>query len=395
MPWSPPRHCHAAATGSRLPGGGDHRPAPVRQDHAGAQRLSRPPYVNAGRPGHARAGAGRPARASWPACRDGAVLDEVQRAPELLSYLQGVVDAAPAHGPLRPHRLAAVRRCWTASASRWPAAPACSTLLPLAHSRAAPPRPASSRWKSDCGAAATRPCMPRTAVPSRRTGLPAYVATYVERDVRQLLNVGNLLTFQRFVAMCAARSGQLLNLTSLAADCGISQTTARQWLTVLEASHLRSAAAALPPQLRQAAGQDAQAVLPGQRAAVLPAAHRHAATTWRRTPLRGAIFETWVVGRDAQAPLQPGPAGRPVLLARQPRPGGRPGVRASGRGCTAWSASRAPPTPPTGWQRRAAGCRPPVPWQRRRCCCTAVTTATPGPTTSVLSWRHLGLPAAD
>ena len=55
----------------------------------------------------------------------------------------------------------------------------------------------------------------------------SYLATYVERDVRQILNVGNLLTFQRFVAMCAARSAQLLNLNSLAADCGISQPTAR------------------------------------------------------------------------------------------------------------------------------------------------------------------------
>lgn len=64
------------------------------------------------------------------------------------------------------------------------------------------------------------------------------MATYLERDVRQLLNVGNLLTFQRFLAMCAARSGQLLNLNSLASDCGISQPTARQWLTVLQASHL-------------------------------------------------------------------------------------------------------------------------------------------------------------
>jgi hypothetical protein len=71
-----------------------------------------------------------------------------------------------------------------------------------------------------------------------------YVATYVERDVRQLLNVGNLLTFQRFLAMCAARSGQLLNLNSLASDCGISQPTARQWLTVLQASHL---VALVPP----------------------------------------------------------------------------------------------------------------------------------------------------
>ena len=123
----------------------------------------------------------------------------------------------------------------------------------------------------------------------------AYFATYVERDVRQLLNVGNLATFQRFVAMCAARSGQLLNLNGLASDCGISQPTARQWLAVLQASHL---VVLLPPYhrnfgkrlvktpklyfvdtgllcwlLRIASPQDLQV---------------HAA--------RGAVFETWVVG---------------------------------------------------------------------------------------------------
>jgi len=67
---------------------------------------------------------------------------------------------------------------------------------------------------------------------------PNYVATYVERDVRQLLAVRQLGLFQRFLKMCAARSGALLNLSSLAADCGISHVTAREWLTVLEASYI-------------------------------------------------------------------------------------------------------------------------------------------------------------
>ena len=65
-----------------------------------------------------------------------------------------------------------------------------------------------------------------------------YVSTYLERDVRQLLAIRNLATFQRFVKMCAARSGQLLNLSALGADCGISAVTARDWLSVLEASYL-------------------------------------------------------------------------------------------------------------------------------------------------------------
>lgn len=65
-----------------------------------------------------------------------------------------------------------------------------------------------------------------------------YVMTYVDRDVRQLIEVQNLSLFQRFLKMCAARIGQLLNLSSLANDCGVSHTTARKWLSVLEAGYI-------------------------------------------------------------------------------------------------------------------------------------------------------------
>jgi len=65
-----------------------------------------------------------------------------------------------------------------------------------------------------------------------------YVASYLERDVRQLLAIRDLATFQRFVRMCAARSGQMLNLSALGADCGVSAVTAREWLSVLEAGYL-------------------------------------------------------------------------------------------------------------------------------------------------------------
>ncbi len=67
---------------------------------------------------------------------------------------------------------------------------------------------------------------------------PNYATTYLERDVRQLLAVRDLSLFQRFIKLCAGRTGQLLNLSSLAADCGISHVTAREWLSVLEASYL-------------------------------------------------------------------------------------------------------------------------------------------------------------
>ncbi len=64
------------------------------------------------------------------------------------------------------------------------------------------------------------------------------MATYLERDVRNLTSVRDLITFQRFLRLCAARTGQLLNLSSLATDCGISQSTATAWLSILEASYI-------------------------------------------------------------------------------------------------------------------------------------------------------------
>ena len=66
--------------------------------------------------------------------------------------------------------------------------------------------------------------------------LKNYYQTYLERDVRDILNVGDRESFGRFVGLCAGRNGQLLNLSSLAGDCGITHTTARRWLSVLEAS---------------------------------------------------------------------------------------------------------------------------------------------------------------
>jgi predicted AAA+ superfamily ATPase len=65
----------------------------------------------------------------------------------------------------------------------------------------------------------------------------SYVQTYLQRDVRDLLKVGDLEAFMRFLKATAARTGQLLNYTDLARDCGMSVNTARNWMTVLQASH--------------------------------------------------------------------------------------------------------------------------------------------------------------
>ncbi len=65
-----------------------------------------------------------------------------------------------------------------------------------------------------------------------------YFETYVQRDVRQLLNVRNVSQFEKFVRLCAGRIGQLINFQSLGNETGISHTTVREWLSILEASYI-------------------------------------------------------------------------------------------------------------------------------------------------------------
>jgi predicted AAA+ superfamily ATPase len=67
---------------------------------------------------------------------------------------------------------------------------------------------------------------------------PNYIQTYLERDVRLLQNIHDLNIFVRFLKLCAGRTGQLLNLNSLANDCGVSPNTAKSWISVLEASYI-------------------------------------------------------------------------------------------------------------------------------------------------------------
>jgi uncharacterized protein len=165
------------------------------------------------------------------------------------------------------------------------------TLLPLAQSEL-PERSVSLEERLWRGGYPALHAAHRTADPAH--WFASYVSTYIERDVRQLLNVGNLLTFQRFVSMCAARSGQLLNLNALAGDCGISQPTAQQWLAVLRASHL---VALLPPYHRNFGKRlvkspklyflDTGLLCWLLRIASPDELQIHAS--------RGAVFETWVV----------------------------------------------------------------------------------------------------
>ena len=175
---------------------------------------------------------------------DGAIIDEAQRCPDLFSYLQDLVDSRRRMGDfiLTGSQQFGLRSGISQSlAGRVGLVQLLPFSLPeLAGAERLPDRLDDLLWRGAYPPLYDRPLTPDIWFPN-------YVATYLERDVRQLLAVRDLDLFQRFVKLCAARTGQLLNLSSLASDCGISHVTAREWLSVLEASYL---VIRLPPYFR-------------------------------------------------------------------------------------------------------------------------------------------------
>jgi predicted AAA+ superfamily ATPase len=164
----------------------------------------------------------------------GAIFDEAQRWPDLFSYLQGLVDEdrTPGRFILTGSQQFGLMAGVTQSLA---GRVAMSRLLPFSAAEIA---------GVGNGQATLDDVLWRGSYPALNIDAPtqpsdwfaSYITTYLERDVRQLLKVQDLSTFQRFVRLCAGRTGQLLNLSAVASEAGISHTTARAWLSVLESS---------------------------------------------------------------------------------------------------------------------------------------------------------------
>ncbi len=120
-----------------------------------------------------------------------------------------------------------------------------------------------------------------------------YVATYVQRDVRQLLNVTDLSRFTTFLRLCASRTAQELNLSSLGADAGVSHNTANAWLSVLESSFLCHRLPAWHKNLKKQLVK-APKLHFFDSGLVCYLLGIQAPEQLRHHPLRGAIFESWV-----------------------------------------------------------------------------------------------------
>ena len=165
---------------------------------------------------------------------DGAIFDEIQRTPDLLSYLQPLIDVDPRPGRFiltGSQQFEVMTRISQSLAGRT----AILKLLPLSIEELASDRPLPG-----INTLLVQGFYPRIhdhhLSPTQALG--DYLETYVERDLRQLQSIKDLSLFVKFVRLCAGRIGQLLNLQSLGNDVGISHTTARNWLTLLEASFI-------------------------------------------------------------------------------------------------------------------------------------------------------------
>lgn len=165
----------------------------------------------------------------------GAIIDEVQQVPGLLSYIQTRVDTGRRMGEFvltGSQNFGLMAGIGQSLAGR----AGIVQLLPfsLAELAAAGRLPDSLDEVLFIGL--YPPLHDRPLDPAQWFG--SYILTYLERDLRQLANIHDLGLFQRFIALCAARTGQLLNLSALAVDCGISQGTAKNWIGLLATSYI-------------------------------------------------------------------------------------------------------------------------------------------------------------
>jgi uncharacterized protein len=251
------------------------------------------------------------------------ILDEVQRSPDLLSYLQGMVDADARPGRFvltGSQNLLLMHKVSQTLAGRT----ALLRLLPLSLSEllGRPPVvpadlhhapkgrlsvPAVSLWPTIW--AGFYPRIHDQKLPPQ-SWLADYRRTYVERDLRDVLRVADLPAFDAFLCLAAARTGQELNLTDLAADAGITQPTARAWLHALEIAFLVTVLRPHHKSFRKRLRKRPRLHFL-DTGLVCHLLGIQSADMLERHPLRGAIFESYVaaeltkafVHRGREAPL--------------------------------------------------------------------------------------------
>lgn len=169
------------------------------------------------------------------AAHKGVIIDEIQEVPQLFSYMQGIIDQENKPGRFiitGSQNFLMHEKITQTLAGRI----ALLTLLPLSAAEIK----TANLLPLDMESLLLKGCYPKLHAQEIdvKVWCASYISTYVEKDVRQLLNITDALAFQRFLKLCAARVGNILNYAQLARDCDISPNTAKDWLSILEASYV-------------------------------------------------------------------------------------------------------------------------------------------------------------
>ena len=233
---------------------------------------------------------------------DGAIIDEIQHAPELFNYLQSDIDARPDSGRFI---LTGSQHFGLSQSISQSLAGRCGilVLLPpgLEELRAFPNAPADLFSLLRQGA---YPRIYDRDIPAHQW-LADYTATYVQRDVRQVINVSDLHAFSGFLKLCAGRTAQEINLSALGNDAGMSRNTIRAWLAVLETSYIIHRLPAWHTNIRKQVVKAPKLHFFDSGLVCYLLGIRDPEQL-RLHPLRGAIFESWVISEIYKAGVHAG-----------------------------------------------------------------------------------------
>lgn len=219
----------------------------------------------------------------------GMFIDEVQKVPQLLEYIQGIVDDAPdtqflLTGSSNFELLSHLSESLPGRAGVF-------ELLPMTYSETAPTMSDASLDEFLFGGLYPAVCARKN---KPHLFYPSYVKTYLERDVRDLLKIKNQMLFMRFMKLCAARVGSIFNASELSAILGVDSKTVTHWLSVLQASYL---VMLLPPYYENISKRLVKSPKlyfcdPGLACFLLDI---ESPRQLERDKMRGAIFENYVV----------------------------------------------------------------------------------------------------
>jgi predicted AAA+ superfamily ATPase len=248
------------------------------------------PYVSLENPDE-RGRAERDPRGFLQRFPDGCILDEVQRVPDLFSYLQEILDAE--HRPGRyiltgSQQFGVMAHISQSLAGRV----GLLTLLPFSAGELYHAGILADNWSDALFRGGYPPLYDQGIDPV--FWLNAYIANYVERDVRQIVNVQDTSLFQRFLGLCAGNIGQLFNASRIGNDCGLNHGTVSKWVSILESSYVAFRLVPHHRNFRKRLVKTPKLYFWDTGLAIQLLGIETSAQLLTH-PLRGALFENWII----------------------------------------------------------------------------------------------------